>query len=91
MVGFLLVEVDETEETFIIWRMMIDKSHQNKGYGRQAIEAAIKMARQSGKYRRIIADYVNGNDVMKRLLVSCQFQPTRYRQEYDEYEMEYIL
>ena len=47
-VGFLMVDLGTSdmfdnhgEPYFLLWRLMIDESHQNKGYGRKAMEILI--------------------------------------------------
>ena len=40
-VGFVLLYLDPHSPHYEIWRLMIDKDYQAKGYGRQAMEAVI--------------------------------------------------
>lgn len=37
-VGFVMLELDTENSKYSVWRFMIDKEHQGKGYGKQAIE-----------------------------------------------------
>ncbi len=37
-VGFVMLSLDYVKNKFWVWRFMIDKNHQNKGYGRASIE-----------------------------------------------------
>lgn len=37
-VGFVMLEIDHKEKEFGVWRFMIDKNHQEKGYGRDSME-----------------------------------------------------
>ena len=48
-VGFLMVDLGTSdmfdnngEPYFLLWRLMIDENHQNKGYGRKAMELLIE-------------------------------------------------
>ena len=91
VVGFLLLDLDLEEGNYMIWRMMIDANHQGKGFGRQVVEQVIEMARQDGRFQCVLADYVEGNDVMKVLLERLDFVETRFRPEYNEYEMRYYF
>lgn len=75
LIGFLLLEIDDEEQTYLIWRLMIDKSNQGLGYGRATITAVIDQAKQAG-YRSIRADYVKGNHKMARILENLGFQVT---------------
>jgi len=40
-VGFLLWCIDTDEDTFWIYRLMIDRMHQHKGYGTEALRAVM--------------------------------------------------
>lgn len=37
-VGFLMLEYDRADETYNLWRLMIDTQYQGLGYGRKALE-----------------------------------------------------
>lgn len=41
MIGYLMVIFDYDTLEYNLWHMMIDKHHQTKGYGKQALEKAI--------------------------------------------------
>ena len=44
-VGFLLWCIDEDEDQYWIYRLMLDKAHQHKGYGTAALAALVDMLR----------------------------------------------
>ncbi|MBM6613850.1 GNAT family N-acetyltransferase [Desemzia sp. RIT804] len=46
VVGFLLLDTDENEEEIMIWRMMIGKQYQGKGYGRETIKKIVQMSKE---------------------------------------------
>lgn len=48
VVGFLLMQVDIKDKYFDIWRIMIGKEFQGKGYGEQALRLAINFQIQNG-------------------------------------------
>ncbi|MGT2951399.1 N-acetyltransferase [Streptococcus cuniculi] len=73
VVGFALVDVDDEEACYMIWRLMIDWREQGKGYGKSAILALIEQAKALGKYSTIRADFVKGNHRMEQLLHSLAF------------------
>lgn len=73
VVGFLMLDVDEDERTIGVWRFMTATEHQHKGYGRGALEAAVQMARQGGKFDLMHLDYVSGNEHARRLYKSIGF------------------
>lgn len=91
IVGFLLLDMDEERKELMIWRMMIDKHFQGKGYGRETIKAVIEIAKEEKDYDVIIADYVQGNEVMSNLLRTIGFEDHSYNQEFDEYVLHYKI
>ena len=76
VVGFMMLDWDEGERTVGIWRFMIAVEHQRKGYGRQAMEQAIALAREAGCFDLIGLDYVPGNDAARSLYTSLGFRET---------------
>ncbi len=47
-VGFILWRDDDKPDTAYLWRFMIDRRHQGKGYGRDALELAFAMLKARG-------------------------------------------
>jgi len=45
-VGFVMLELDFKEATYSVWRFMIDKNHQGKGYGKAAMELIKKVMKE---------------------------------------------
>lgn len=89
VVGFLLLDMDEENKKAMIWRMMIDRQYQDKGYGRQTVEKVIEWVKKENKYDVLVADYVKGNEVMGKLLRSLEFKDHSYNEEYDEFVLHY--
>ncbi|MBF0787740.1 MULTISPECIES: GNAT family N-acetyltransferase [unclassified Streptococcus] len=58
VIGFALVDIDDEESCYTIWRLMIDECQQGNGYGKSAILALIEQAKVLGKYSTIRADFV---------------------------------
>ncbi len=87
-VGFLMIGygVDDywtnapeiAKDNYNIWRLMIDKSCQGKGYGREAIKLALKFVKTfpCGSAQYFWTSYVPGNDVAKKLYASFDFEET---------------
>lgn len=48
-VGFMQL-YEEDDGGMFLWRVMIDRAHQGKGYGRAAVAELIRLVRESGKY-----------------------------------------
>ncbi|MCC5893988.1 MAG: GNAT family N-acetyltransferase [Alkalibacterium sp.] len=91
IVGFLLLDLDADEKEMMIWRMMIDKDHQGKGYGRQTVQKVIELAEKDPKYTVLIADYVKGNDAMGHLLKNLGFIEQSFNEKYNEHVLHYNL
>ncbi|MBP0968753.1 MAG: GNAT family N-acetyltransferase [Oscillospiraceae bacterium] len=89
MIGYFLrhddaeeEEEDEEEErpyyfyeSYLFWRFMIDKEHQRKGYGRQAMKLALDYIRTFpfGKADYCWLSYEPENDVARRIYSSFGF------------------
>ncbi len=79
-VGFIMYEplVDENKpHDYLIYRFMIDRRHQNKGYGRKALAKAIKAIKKDKHWRRIIISYMPDNLTAKSFYASLGFVETR--------------
>ena len=75
-VGFMLLDEDLEERYLVIWRIMFPVEHQNKGYGSQAVEKIVQMARESEKYDYMIIDYVPENKIAGHVYEKVGFKPT---------------
>ena len=77
LVGFAMYErlVEEGEpRTFSIYRFMIDKSHQGKGYGRTALGKIIEDIRSAPDCERITICYVPKNKAARKFYASLGFK-----------------
>ena len=85
-VGFLMIGFDITEcwdekipdfarNSYLIWRFMIDKNHQHKGYGKEAMRLALDFIGTSpcGKADCCWLSYEPENEVAKSLYASFGF------------------
>lgn len=75
-VGFMMLDEDAEERVLMLWRIMFPEEHANRGYGGQAIQMVIDLARDSGKYDKIVIDYVPGNNRAAHLYEKLGFRPT---------------
>ena len=91
LVGFIMYELDTEEQQVFIWRFLIDQRYQGKGYGRQTIEAVLAMAKEQAQITKVVADYVDGNEPMKKILLDLGFEETGFNQEINEHIMVYQL
>lgn len=84
-VGFLMVGYNEAEiemdapeilkNNYSIWRLMIDKNYQGKGFGREALLLAIEFIKTwpHGKADYCALSYEPENTIAKTLYTSCGF------------------
>ncbi|MGT2716102.1 GNAT family N-acetyltransferase [Streptococcus respiraculi] len=76
VVGFLLLMKQQEEESYLIWRLMIDQAYQNRGYGTEALKWVIRYAKNDSTCKRLVTSYVVGNHKMRGILDSLGFQST---------------
>jgi len=75
-IGFIMLDWDEEERTVGIWRFMIDKDYQKKGFGKEAMKAMIKYIKDTDKFDLIHLSYVPTNSVVRNLYYSLGFRET---------------
>ncbi len=76
VVGFLMYdvpEIDDEDQSVSIYRFMIDREHQGKGYGRAALTQAIEEIKQIPGIEKISISYVHGNAAAKKFYASFGF------------------
>ena len=75
-VGFIMwvPDDDAAPRSVSIWRLMIDKAHQKKGYGRRALERALEEIRRGPAIERIEICYSPANDVARKLYADIGFR-----------------
>lgn len=75
--------LEMAKKSYCIWRLMIDKRYQGKGYGRKAMELALDYIRSwpCGKADIVWLSYEPENEVAKNLYASFGFveQPQFYK------------
>jgi diamine N-acetyltransferase len=59
-VGLVLLYIDESEAEFDLWRMMVDKNQQGKGYGAQAVQQIIDYVAQFADAEELTLSYLPG-------------------------------
>ena len=91
LVGFIMYDLDPESQQVFIWRFLIDQRYQGKGYGRQTIEAVVEMAKEQAQMTKVVADYVDGNEPMKKILLDLGFEETGFDQDSKEHIMVYQL
>jgi diamine N-acetyltransferase len=73
LVGYALWGRDILANKWKIFRVMIDKSHQRKGYGKSAIKAIIAQISQEPNGNEILISYQNDNEVARMLYAKLGF------------------
>ena len=91
LVGFIMYDLDPESQQVFIWRFLIDQAFQGKGYGRQTIEVVMEMAKEQAQITKVVADYVDGNEPMKKILLDLGFEETGFNKEINEHIMVYQL
>ena len=91
LVGFIMYDLDPESQQVFIWRFLIDQRYQGKGYGRQTIETVLAMAKEQAQITKVVADYVDGNEPMKKILLDLGFEETGFDQDSKEHIMVYQL
>ena len=88
-VGFLMIGYNEAategdlecpppealKNNYSIWRLMIDKRYQGRGYGREAVQLALDFIRTwpCGQAEYCALSYEPENEVARKLYASCGF------------------
>lgn len=76
MVGFTLYGIDEDDQEYWIYRMMIDQNHQGKGYGKEAVKLVIEDIKNMKEdyHKTVMLSYEPANEHAKRLYEKMGFQ-----------------
>ena len=92
MVGYIMVIYDLDTKEYNLWHLMIDRSHQRKGYGKQAVQACLDYIRQEpfGTGAAILLTCHERNTAGIALYKSLGFHKTGSR-DGKEIEMKLIL
>lgn len=88
LVGFVMLGYYEQKNQYTLWKFMIDKRYQNKGYGRQALGLALRYLIDNFHADEIYTGVAFGNDAAKRLYHSVGFRETG---EADDFQLEMKL
>lgn len=76
LVGFTMYGQHPDTEAWWVIRLMIDRDHQGKGYGRAAMQAVIAMMAERVGCDEIVTSYNPANTVAAALYASLGFEPT---------------
>jgi diamine N-acetyltransferase len=73
-VGFLMYDASDREA--LIYRFMVDRRHQGKGYGRAALVLALDEIRALPHVRKVLISYMPDNPITKAFYASLGFEET---------------
>ncbi|BCJ52760.1 N-acetyltransferase [Actinoplanes sp. NBRC 14428] len=76
LVGFVLLQPGERAGDHVLVRLMIDHRFQGRGFGRQALEAAVDHAAREHKAEVVRLSFVPANDRARALYLSAGFLET---------------
>ena len=74
-VGFLLLSYQPMENSYYIWRLLIDQKYQNQSFGKEVIRRVLQRARDDQQCHKVTVNYVIGNHKMRYILEKFGFQP----------------
>ena len=76
LVGFCMYGYDADEDCYCVGRLMIDKNHQGRGFGRAAVVEAIRRMRERPDCREIALSVAPQNTAAQKLYESLGFVKT---------------
>jgi len=76
MVGFVMYGLNGDEGKWWIDRLMVDKAHQRKGYGKEAMIQTIERIKEHGNCKLIRISYEPHNEVARKLYAGLGFYET---------------
>ena len=88
-VGFVMLGYYESRKQYTLWKFLIDKRYQNKGYGKEALQLAVRYLVENFNVHEIYTGVALGNEIAKRLYKSFGFKETGVVEDNME-ELRYI-
>ena len=76
VVGFIMMGYYEAKGYYTLWKLLIDREHQGKGYGREALNQGIEFLKNSLGVTEVYTGVSPGNAVAKSLYESVGFRFT---------------
>lgn len=76
LVGFIMFGFYELRNQYTLWKFLIDKKYQNKGYGTTALLLGIEYMKKEHGIEEMYTGVALGNEVAERLYKSVGFQLT---------------
>ncbi len=76
MVGFIMLGYYEIRNQYTLWKFLIDKHYQNKGYGKEALLQGIRYAKEQFKCTELYTGVSIGNKIAEQLYMKIGFEAT---------------
>jgi diamine N-acetyltransferase len=76
VIGFMMWAIDAADGSCWLGGILVDQSMQNRGYGKQAVQAAIAMLREKHGHNNFALSYQPANLIAKRLYRNLGFKET---------------
>lgn len=75
-VGFIMLGYYESRKQYTLWKFLIDKEYQGKGYGKEALKQGITYLKEQFDAKEIYTGVSLGNEAAKGLYKSMGFTET---------------
>ena len=75
-VGFIMMGYYADKQYYTLWKLLIDRDRQGRGYGRKALELGIAYLKKRFGVREVYTGVVPENTAAKRLYLSAGFAET---------------
>jgi diamine N-acetyltransferase len=75
-VGFVMLYLNEDKPLYGVWRFMVDKDHQRKGYGSKAMRQVIEYVKSLPKAEELLVSYAPGEGDPSPFYEKCGFVET---------------
>lgn len=76
VVGFIMMGYYEKKKYYTLWKLMIDRRHQGRDYGKAALELGIAFLKERFRAKEIYTGVIPGNSTAKSLYRSVGFEDT---------------
>lgn len=83
-VGFIMLEDNPEKPEYYLWRFMIDKKYQQKGFGYKAMKLFIEHVKKRPKARELLTSVVPGKGNPRRFYEKLGFKLTGKIEEGEE-------
>ena len=76
VVGFIMMGYYEAKNYYTLWKLLISREHQHRGYGKEALRLGIAFLKERFHVNEVYTGVIPGNVVAKRLYESMGFRET---------------